>query len=136
MDYDSSLARQSRLAPGFLKTMQQTMTEEKLVSTLPLKELWDAQQIIITGCGDSWLAGIAAKPVFESVAKMDVKVMRNIEFTRYLGSKMLGYSPNTPLVIAISISGNVSRVVEAVMRAKHYGANTILITNNPNSAAA
>lgn len=136
MDYDNSMARQSRLAPGFVKTMQMSMSYDKMVEVLPMKELWDAQQIIITGCGDSWLAGIAAKPVFESVAKMDVKVMRNVEFSRHLGSKMLGYSPNTPLVIAISISGGVSRVVEAVMRANQYGANTLLITDNLDSPAA
>ena len=135
-DYDNSMARQSRLAPGMVKTMQESMNYDKMVDVLPMKELWDAQQIVITGCGDSWLAGIAAKPVFESVAKMDVQVMRNIEFTRYLGAKTLGYSPNTPLVIAISISGTVSRVVEAVMRANHYGANTLVITNDPESPAA
>ena len=67
---------------------------------------------------------------------MNTKVMRNIEFSRYLGAKSLGWSPNNPLVIAISISGTVSRVVEALRRANYYGANTILITNNTASPAA
>ena len=134
--YDNSMARQARLAPSIVKHMMNSLSYEKMLAVLPLKKLFDAQQIIITGCGDSWLAGIAAKPVFEKVARMNTKVMRNIEFSRYLGAKSLGWSPNNPLVIAISISGTVSRVVEALRRANYYGANTILITNNTASPAA
>ena len=135
-DYSNSMSRQAHLAPDIVKQMAQSMSFEKMLAALPLKELFDAQKIVITGCGDSWLAGIAAKPVFEHVAKMDTEVMRNIDFTRFWGAKNLGYSPNTPLVVAISISGGVSRVVEALRRANHYGANTILITNNRDSVAA
>ena len=133
MEFDNSMARQGRLSPEFVKIMQQRMTFDKLVGALPLKELFDAQKIIITGCGDSWLCGIATKPTFESVAKMDVEVLRNVEFSRYFPSKALGYSPNTPLVVVISISGQVSRAIEALRRANHYGANTIAITNDPQS---
>jgi glucosamine 6-phosphate synthetase-like amidotransferase/phosphosugar isomerase protein len=89
-DYGNSLARQALLAPKMVKIMQNSMSQQKLQAVLPMKELWDAQQIIITGCGDSWLAGIAAKPVFESLAKMDVDVLRCVEFTRHFGAKRLG----------------------------------------------
>ena len=135
-DFTNPLARQALSAPSFMNAMLDILNNEKLVRLLSVKEIWDAQQIIITGCGDSWLAGIAAVPVFESVAKMDVEVMRCVEFSRFFGSKRLGYSPNTPLVIGISISGAVSRVIEALRRANHYGANTIAITDDPLSPAA
>ncbi len=134
--FDNSMYRQAVLTPGFVKTMCKNISDKVLMDALPIKELYDAQKIVITGCGDSYLAGLAAKPAFESIAKMDVEVHRCVEFSRFFGSKALGYSPNTPLVIGISISGSVSRVVEALTRADKHGANTIAITNNPESAVA
>ena len=137
MQFDNAMARQARLAPGFVRTIVESMGYDKLNNALPLTEIWDAQQIVITGCGDSWLAGIAARPLFESVSGVkNVQVMRNIEFNRYMDKGQLGFSPNTPLVIGISISGTVSRVVEAMERAQHYGANSLLITDDPDSPAA
>jgi glucosamine--fructose-6-phosphate aminotransferase (isomerizing) len=133
-DYDHSLLRQAM----HLKENLQIVYEHVLpqVKKLPVKELWDAQKIFVTGCGDSWLAGIAAKPAFESVTKIETNAIRAIEFSRILSNKNLGYSPNTPLVILISYSGSGSRVVECAQRAVKYGANTIAITNNPESQLA
>ena len=68
MQFDNAMARQARLAPGFVRTIVESMGYDKLNNALPLTEIWDAQQIVITGCGDSWLAGIAARPLFESVS--------------------------------------------------------------------
>ena len=130
------MTRQALLTPDFARMVSKSMTLEKLSAALPMKELYDAQKVIITGCGDSWMAGIAAKPVFEALAKRDTEVWRCVEFSRYFSGKALGYSPNTPLVIAISFSGQVSRVVEALERAGKYGANTLLITSDPASPAA
>ena len=128
-DYDHSLLRQAM----HLKENLQIVYEHVLpqVKKLPVKELWDAQKIFVTGCGDSWLAGIAAKPAFESITKIETNAIRAIEFSRILSNKNLGYSPNTPLVILISYSGSGSRVIECAQRAVKYGANTIAITNNP-----
>lgn len=135
-EFDNTMARQAKLAPSIVDLMMKKFQEKKIIPGISVKEIFDVNKIIITGCGDSWLAGKAMKPIFEKVVKMETIPMRNIEFTRYLDSKMLGYTPNNPLVVAISVSGNVSRVVEALKRANHYGSNTILITNNPQSPAA
>ena len=133
---DSSMARQSAIAPSFAKLVLDSISQAELAGALPIKEIFDAQKIILTGCGDSWMAGIAAKPFFEKYVRRETMAMRCIEFSRYYDSKSLGYSPNTPLVVAISFSGTVSRVVEAMKRATAHGANTLLITGNPNSPAA
>ena len=133
-DFDNSLARQARRFEDCAKLVYENVLPQ--VDKLPVKEIWDAQKIFITGCGDSWLAGIAAKPAFESVTKIETNVPRAIDFSRTMSEKNLGYSPNTPLVILISYSGGASRVVECAMRASKYGANTIAITNNPESPLA
>ena len=133
-DYDNSLARQARRLEEYVKIVYESVFPQ--VDQLPVKEIWDAQKIFITGCGDSWLAGIAAKPAFESVTKIETNAPRAIDFSRALSNKNLGYSPNTPLVILISYSGTAARVIECAKRASKYGANTIAITNNPNSPLA
>ncbi len=135
-EFDNSMARQARQSPLFVKIMNDSMSYEKMLSILSMKEIWDAQKVILTGCGDSWMCGIAAKPVFEGVAKIDVEAMRNIEFTRFYASKNLGFSPNTPLVFGVSISGGASRVCEAMERASHYGAMSVAVTNKADSPAA
>ena len=133
-DYDNSLARQARRLEEYVKIVYESVFPQ--VDQLPVKEIWDAQKIFITGCGDSWLAGIAAKPAFESVTKIETNAPRAIDFSRALSNKNLGYSPNTPLAILISYSGTAARVIECAKRASKYGANTIAITNNPNSPLA
>ena len=133
-DYDDSLLRQARRMEEYVNIVYQNVLPQ--VKKLPVKEIWDVQKVFISGCGDSWLAGIAAKPAFESVTKIETNAIRAIEFSRFLSSKNLGYSPNTPLVILISYSGTASRVIECARRASKYGANTIAITNNPDSPLA
>ncbi|MBQ6334290.1 MAG: SIS domain-containing protein [Erysipelotrichaceae bacterium] len=133
-DFDNSLSRQAFALKEYAKIVFDHVVPQ--VNELPMKELWDAQKIFITGCGDSWLAGIAATPAFESLTKIETNPIRAIEFSRILSNKNLGYSPNTPLVILISFSGSGSRVVECAKRAVKYGANTIAITNNSGSDLA
>ncbi|MBR5340394.1 MAG: SIS domain-containing protein [Erysipelotrichaceae bacterium] len=133
-NYDNSLLRQSLRLEEYVNIVYRNVLPQ--VNKIPVKEIWDAQKIFITGCGDSWLAGIAAKPAFESITKKETYAIRAIEFSRILNNKNLGYSPNTPLVILISFSGTASRVIEGAKRAVEHGANTIAITANPDSPLA
>ena len=134
-DFETSLIRQARVADEMIGIVK-AKVEAQLDTVLPAKEIFDAQKIFITGCGDSWLAGVAAKPAFEALTKVETNVMRAVDFSRHLNSKNLGYSPNTPLVIAISYSGEATRAVECAQRAAKYGANTLAITANPQSRLA
>ena len=134
-DYENSLSRQAYRFEEYVKIVYDAVLPQ-VENLMPVKEIWDAQKVFITGCGDSWLAGVAAKPAFESVARMETYAPRAIEFSRILNNKNLGYSPNTPLVVLISYSGTASRVVECASRASKYGANTIAITNNSDSPLA
>lgn len=134
-DYSNSLVRQAYDFEKFSKLVYEKV-DPQIEKLLPMKQIWDVQKIFITGCGDSWLAGVAAKECFDCVTKIETNVPKAIEFSRILNNKNLGYSPNTPLVIIISFSGSASRVIECAKRATSYGANTIAITNNPESGLA
>ncbi len=132
-DYESAMVRQAKGLSDFGKALDESFSMDKMAGLLPNNEIFSAMNVIITGCGDSYMAGIAMKPVFEKLAGVKVDVQKNIEFTRHYDSSRLGSNPGDPLVIVISNSGGVSRVVEAVERANKYGANTLAVTNNPTS---
>lgn len=134
-EFENSLVRQARVTRDMIRCVYDSVTAQ-LGEALPAKEIFDAQKIFITGCGDSWLAGVACKAAFESITKVETFAMRAIEFSRHLNGKNLGYSPNTPMVLVISFSGEATRAVECAIRASERGANTIAITNNPNSRLA
>lgn len=129
-DYANPMSDQARDSVAFAMAMNESLSFRKLRDLMDAKEILDAKKVIITGCGDSWLAGIAVKPVFESVAGVDIEVMRNIEFTRYADKKKL---ERGTIVFCVSISGQVSRVVEAARRANAHGALTVAVTNDPES---
>ncbi len=135
LNFDNSLLRQARVAGDMVHAVYDSVTAQ-LADALPLKEMFDAQKIFITGCGDSYLAGVACKAAFESITKIETYAMRAVEFSRHLNGKNLGYSPNTPMVFVISYSGEATRAVECAMRAAGRGANTIAVTGNPNSRLA
>ncbi len=118
---------------NFTKQMGKNMSMDYLSDAVPDSVLLGAKEIICTGCGDSWLAGLAAKNAFYEIAGVELKVMRNIEFTRHYPKEKLEGMGDKTLVIGISISGTVSRVVEAMKRASHYGVNSLAITENPES---
>ena len=128
-EYTNSLQRQAERIKEYTDIVYGNVLAQ--LEKIPVKEIWDAQKVYITGCGDSWMAGIAAKPAFETIAKMETYAPRAIEFSRILSNKNLGYSPNTPLVIVISYSGSGSRVIECAKRAVKYGANTMTLDPEP-----
>ena len=130
-DVSTSLVRQSKMAYDIVEAVVNHVGE--CWDALSMRDIYDAQEIIITGCGDSYCAAIATKPLFEQMCKVPVRAMRCIEVSRNMDKRAFGYANGTPLVIAISVTGTVSRGVEALQRANKYGANTLAITDNPDS---
>lgn len=127
----TSLVRQARMAYDIVEAVYNHVGE--CWDALSMREIFDAQEIILTGCGDSYCAAIATKPLFEQMCRVPVRAMRCIEVSRNMDKRAFGYANGTPLVIAISVTGSVSRGVEALQRANKYGANTLAVTDNPNS---
>lgn len=128
----TGLVRQSRISHDISREIFSHF-DEKTLRVIPGTEIHRTQKIILTGCGDSYCAAVYAKSIFERITKIETHAVRCIELARHIDTKEMGYAPVTPLVIAISVSGSVTRVAEALQTANKYGANTLAITDHPES---
>ncbi len=132
---DNVLRRQALSLPSLLRAQYEDL-EQKTRSVLSTPEIFSVQRIVLTGCGDSYAAGLATKYAFEVLAGVPTTVVSAIELSRHYDSSQLGFAPGNPLVIAVSNSGAGARVAEAVARAKARGAFALGITGNGASPLA
>ena len=95
-----------------------------------------ARRLSLTGCGDSHHATLAAELAFESLAGLATEPMTALQFSRYAVEFLPPGGPGTNLVIGISISGEVSRTLEAMLRARKVGATVIGLSGTPGSRIA
>lgn len=134
--YDGQLRRQCFSIPE-LCADQIAGIKKGLETSIPREVIKDVRRVIITGCGDSYLAAHLAVPAFKKYAGAfgnNFKAERAIDV-----SKTFQCDPKeaaATLVIGISASGGAVRVQEALLRAKHYGAKTLAITNGAESRCA
>ena len=125
---DNSMLRQSRFTVEFGRKMMESITPERMREILPDDVARKIDKVIITGCGDSWLAGIAAKPAFDAISGVKCEPLKNIDFTRHYRKEDL---TDTTLVIGVSVSGTATRVIEAIERGNYNGCETLMISNGP-----
>lgn len=107
--------------------------EPKTRTIFSFEEIFSIQRIILTGCGDSNAAAMAVKYIFEQMTGIPTEIVPAIELSRYYASKQLGFAPKNPLVIAVSNSGSVARIGEAIQRVVKEDAFALGITGNRNS---
>ena len=65
-DYSSALLAQIRNSVRDVNTIAAAETFEFFESCIPASAVKTFSRVTLTGCGDSYCAGIAAKPVFEN----------------------------------------------------------------------
>lgn len=99
------------------------------------EDILQVLRIVITGCGDSYYAGLATRHAFESYAGVPTTALPSMEASRYLFvSKNLEFTKT--LVAGVSVSGEISRTVEAMKRANQRDALTCAITGKVDSRVA
>lgn len=130
--FDNALCRQVRSLPQLMRD-QYADLEPKTRTVLSTPEIFNIQRIVLTGCGDSYAALMAVKPAFEKYAKIRTEVISAIDLARDYDKKNLGYAPQSPLVIAVSNSGGVARIGEAIQRVRKHGAFTLAVTGKEES---
>ncbi len=99
-------------------------------------ESLSVKRIVIVGCGDSHMAGLAAELAFEQIAGIPTEPMTAMQAARYGTPHFEKLFPRNPLTIGISVSGTVARTREAVALARNAGALTVAVTANPDSPLA
>ncbi len=88
-------------------------------------------RIIITGCGYSYAAALAARDALVEMTGMDVIVTPAIEVSRFSHPDRINLQRT--LLVGISNSGSVTRINEALALYRKHGATTIGITANLHS---
>ncbi|MCY4147157.1 MAG: SIS domain-containing protein [Chloroflexi bacterium] len=89
------------------------------------------KRIYLVGCGDSHHAPVGAELAFHQLAGVPTQAISSLPFSRYTAGYLPATGPKTNLVIGVSVSGKVSRTIEALDMARQAGAMTVALTGNP-----
>jgi len=105
---------------------------------LRMEDAYGVRQIVLIGSGDSYCAALAAAPALRTWTGLPVHAMVSMEASRYLDNDGLPLSGRHRglLIVAISSSGEVARLIEAVRRLRKLGAITLAITGGSDSRLA
>lgn len=105
-------------------------------AALPAAACRDLARVYVTGCGDSHHAAMAAELAFEQLAGVACYPMTAMSFGRYKASTLPAAGRGGNLLLAVSVSGQASRTVEAMRMGRLAGALGVAITGNPGSPLA
>ncbi len=94
------------------------------------------KRVYLTGCGDSHHASVGAELAFHQLAGVPTQALTALTFSRYTAGFLANTGPKTNLVIAVSVSGVVSRTIEALSLAQKAGAVGIALTGTAGSPLA
>ena len=108
--------------------------EQQVRAVLTPSEWQAVKKVYLTGDGDSYHASCAAEMAFQVITDVACEPLSAQRFLDYGAAWMRPAAPPQTLVIATSASGGTERVVQAIERAKEYGALTVALTGTPNSA--
>lgn len=94
------------------------------------------KRIYLVGCGDSHHAPVGAELAFHQLTGVPTQALSSLPFSRYTAGFLPDTGPRTNLVIGVSVSGEVSRTIEAMDLARKAGATTVALTGNPGAPLA
>ena len=136
MEQDAkNIVAQVKSLPELIRSEFETL-DMRVRRLLNHNECLSVKRIVITGAGDSHMAGVAAELAFEQIAGIPTEPMTAMQAARYGTPHFEKLFPRNPLTIGISVSGTVARTREALALARNEGALTVAVTANPNSPLA
>ncbi|KAA3646695.1 MAG: SIS domain-containing protein [Chloroflexi bacterium] len=110
--------------------------DRRVRTVLSPLEFLSIRRVFITGDGDSYHAARATELAFEEIAQMDCEPLSAQRFLDYKAAFIKSWAPHDNLVMAVSAGGRTERGVQAMERAKEYGAMTVAVTGTPDSPFA
>ncbi len=119
------IRRQSKLIRDVYPWIRTISQEAARVTAAP-------PRIYLVGCGDSYDVGWATQFTWERLLGIPVQALTALTFSRY----SVKTAPKGSLVVALSQSGKVSRVIECVRAARARGIPTISVTGSNKSPLA
>lgn len=94
------------------------------------------RHVYLVGCGDSYHACVGAVLAFHQITGVPTQAVSSLHFSRYTVGYLSQTQPEKELVIIVSVSGIVSRSIEAAMLAQRAGATVIVISGDNDSPMA
>lgn len=131
-EFENAMLRQVLSVPELLEEVFPDV-EPQVRYILTTPQIYSVKKVVLTSCGDGYAACLAAKRAFECFLEIPIEVADPLSLARYYQMKWVGESPCDPLVIAVSNSGQVTRVAEAVTRMRRHHALTVAVTSDPES---
>ena len=131
----NSMIDQIKSVPALLREVFPALEEMSRTALHP-ELILSLKRIFITGCGDSHHATINTELAFETLTGLPCETQQALQFARYSAGFIPQTGPYTNLVIGISVSGEVSRTLEALRMAKQAGATTLALSATPGSRVA
>lgn len=103
---------------------------------LPTPTIFAVREVILTGCGDSHVAGEMVAEPWARLTAIPCRPLSAMQAARYETELPRRSHPHDPLVVAVSSSGAVARTLEAVEQWRRRGALTVAVTADPRSSLA
>ncbi len=118
-DIDAEIRNQQAKYQAVIDALQ-----PQLARVLSQDHISNIEKIHLVGCGDSFFASLGIRLFFEKVTGLSIEPIEAMEFSRYVCQNA---NPKS-LVLAVSNSGRVSRIIESVIQARKKGMYTIALT--------
>lgn len=110
--------------------------EGRLRRCIATPDIYRLRQIILTGSGDSLIAGRSVATALRAWTGLAVQAMPAMEAARYLDTPPVHIDGRGILVVCVSHSGEGARSIEAARRLRAIGALTLAVTSSPASRLA
>ena len=131
----SPLQQQIDTLPDLLRQIVPTF-DQSARATFDFELCNSIKRINLVGCGDSHHASVGAELAFNQLTGIPTQAFSSLTYGRYEVGYLPQTGPNTNLTIAVSVSGVVTRTVEALTLARKAGAVGVALTGNPNARLA
>jgi glucosamine--fructose-6-phosphate aminotransferase (isomerizing) len=131
----SPLQQQVNTLPGMVREMVDSLALT-ISETFSRDQCRKLRRVFVSGCGDSHHAAMASELAFEQLAGVPCEPMTAMQFSRYAAGFLpqSGSGPN--LVLAVSVSGQVSRTIEALDLGRQAGTLAVAVTGSRESPLA
>jgi len=125
----SPLHQQVDTLPDLIRDMIDDLVR-RTRETFPPPVCRHVERVFVTGCGDSHHAALNSEMAFEQLAGLPCEPQTAMQFSRFGASFVPDTGLGSNLVLGVSVSGQVSRTVEAADLGRKAGALTVAITGN------
>lgn len=129
----ASLLEQIHNKPVFLESVFEQY-DRMAREVLDFSTCFQVQDVLITGCGDSYACALSAEMAFQRLAQVPTRACNAMAAGRYHLPFLSPRRARHTLVIALSVSGSVARTVEVMALAQDSQAQTLAVTAHVNSA--